>query len=107
MTGTGIGFPETGKLPTAFVVSPPQSSRRSSVALIHCRLALGQSGPQPALVGGRVRGQARALLLQTAHELGREPVARGAAAGRAHEVAEPQRVRALGMCARLVAQLLR
>ena len=32
-TATGIGSPETGKFATAFVVSPPQSSCRSSVAL--------------------------------------------------------------------------
>ena len=30
-TGAGIGSPETGKLATAFVVSPPQSSCCSSV----------------------------------------------------------------------------
>ena len=33
-TGAGIGSPETGKFTTAFVVSPPQSSCRSSVLLI-------------------------------------------------------------------------
>src|SRR5262245_21192695 len=32
-TGTGIGSPETWKFPTAFVVSPPQSCRRASVAI--------------------------------------------------------------------------
>ena len=31
-TGAGIGSPETGKFPTAFRVSPPQSSRGSVVA---------------------------------------------------------------------------
>jgi hypothetical protein len=33
-TGAGIGSPETGKLTTALLVSPPQSSCRSSVFAI-------------------------------------------------------------------------
>ncbi len=32
-TGAGMGSPETGKLPTALRVSPPQSSLRSVVAM--------------------------------------------------------------------------
>src|SRR4051812_9294886 len=43
-TGTGIGSPETGKLATAFVVSPPQSSRRSSVFAITGECREGRAG---------------------------------------------------------------
>jgi hypothetical protein len=39
-TGGGIGSPETGKFTTAFVVSPPQSSVRSSVLATAPSLAL-------------------------------------------------------------------
>ena len=38
-TGAGIGSPETGKLSIAFLVSPPQSSRRASVGLMRSSLA--------------------------------------------------------------------
>src|SRR3954453_23884790 len=59
-TSTGIGSPETGKLPTAFVVSPPQSSRRVSVSLTPSSLD-GSLGRRPrrdvdgdvAVVAGR------------------------------------------------------
>src|SRR3954447_11203262 len=47
-TSPGIGSPETGKLPTAFVVSPPQSSRRVSVLLMPSSL--------DGSLGGRTRG---------------------------------------------------
>src|SRR5436305_212909 len=41
-TGAGIGSPETGKFTTAFAVSPPQSSRSSSVLAI--RASVGKPG---------------------------------------------------------------
>src|SRR5579862_1517212 len=44
-TGTGIGSPDTGKLTTAFVVSPPQSSCRSSVLAIKASVGKGARLP--------------------------------------------------------------
>ena len=41
-TGTGIGSPETGKFPTAFVVSPPQSCRCASISLTQVKSREGR-----------------------------------------------------------------
>src|SRR4051794_41296144 len=48
-TGTGIGSPENGKLTTAFVVSPPQSSGRSSIFAIEARVRQDAGRPQQEL----------------------------------------------------------
>src|SRR3954469_7491666 len=106
MTGTGIGWPDTGKLATAFVVSPPQSSRRSSVALIHWTLARVQPRAQAAFVGGGVDHGVGRLLLQPADELGCEAVALRTAGARADQVAELERRRAAGVGGRAIAELL-
>src|SRR3954451_3530836 len=106
ITGTGIGCPDTGKLATAFVVSPPQSSRRSSVALIRWNLALRRSRLQSPLVRGASAAQACRLGLDAAHHLAGDPAALQPTLRRAHEIAELQRGGRLAG-ASAVAQLLR
>src|SRR5262245_25874449 len=65
-TGTGIGSPETGKFTTAFVVSPPQSSCRSSVFAIK------------ASVGKEARASEQELRDRREPALGERALARGA-----------------------------
>src|SRR3954447_25275586 len=91
MTGTGIGCPLTGKFVTALFVSPPQSSRRSSVVLMSVTLALRRARPQAALEGAARGAQAARLGLETPDQLGGHAVAVRALARRPDQVAELQR----------------
>src|SRR4051794_18018508 len=106
MTGTGIGCPDTGKFATALFVSPPQSSRRSSVVLIHWNLALCHARVVAAGVGVAGGCWHRRLLLESAYQLLRHAGALGAALGCADEVPELQRRRRVALPG-AVAQLLR
>src|SRR3954451_21384518 len=106
ITGTGIGLAETGKFATALVVSPPQSSRRSSVALMHRNLALCEPRPAAARVGDSARCRDVGLRLQPSHQLVGPAAAARAALGGADQVAQLQRgLRVAGTSA--VAQPLR
>src|SRR4051794_30541114 len=107
MTGTGIGCPDTGKLATAFFVSPPQSSRRSSVALMQWNLALRQSSAQSALISGTPTAQAARLGLHPPDELGAESAARGASPGRSDQVAQLERRAGLALLRVIVEPLRR
>src|SRR4051812_30085863 len=91
MTGTGIGWPLTGKLATAFVVSPPHSSRRSSVVLIRGTLALRQSRPQAPPILGDGASERADLGLHSPHQLGADAGALVAALRGADQVPQPQR----------------
>src|SRR4051812_34656054 len=91
MTGTGIGCSLTGKFATAFVVSPPQSSRRSSVVLISSNLALRQTRPQAALVGGAPAAEPGRFGTEPPDNLGAQAVALRALSRGADQVAELER----------------